>query len=562
MHSRLITKIILATLSFLPGSNVLAQCDPDRNGVEVARGIVFADSNENLLRDTDESGIEGVAVSNGCEVVTTNIDGSYEISIAPTEILFISKPADYLTAVDDANVPQFFYRHYPNGTPAQISGTSVEWLWPVIESTGPLPESVDFPLTPSEGAAENFLAHGFADTQAQYEPGQDMVREDLVNPLIGNTYDVEFGLTVGDVVFDNLGLYDRHKAMMGLMGIPQWYLPGNHDMNFESPNGRFANETYKLHFGPTYYSFDHGNVHFVALNNVQYAGDGNEMGNGVYRGFISRAQLQWLRNDLERVPKNKLLVIASHIPLVAEADDGVSPILTGPNTENFSELLQIIAPFEHIYGLAGHDTSNSFKVEVNHEHGWTGTPWIAHTLAEVRGSGWTRGPQDFRGVRDAMMEDGNPNGFYVLKFNDVDLTPEFIPFPSSTDGTNRMRVTLDPPISQTGAESIHRGTLQSNTKIIVNLFDGGVRDLVWASIDGSANQPMTYTVRTDPFIEALYEEYLNTEDAFSTPDRSSHIWELAMPDNLNAGLHRIVVTSTDEFGQSQRGTFTFEIVDD
>ncbi|GIT21328.1 MAG: hypothetical protein CM1200mP40_10100 [Gammaproteobacteria bacterium] len=45
---------------------------------------------------------------------------------------------------------------------------------------------------------------------------------------------------------------------MGLMGIPQWYLPGNHDMNFESPNAQFANETYKKHFGPPYYSFDYG----------------------------------------------------------------------------------------------------------------------------------------------------------------------------------------------------------------------------------------------------------------------------------------------------------------
>ena len=102
---------------------------------------------------------------------------------------------------------------------------------------------------------------------------------------------------------------------------------------------------------------------------------------------------------------------------------------TGPGTENLAALLELLAPFEHIYGLAGHDTSNSWKVEVNHTHGWHGQPWIAHSLAEVRGNGWTMGPVDLRGVRDAMMEDGNPNGFYVLRFDDVELTPEFIPFP-------------------------------------------------------------------------------------------------------------------------------------
>ena len=253
-------------------SMVLAQCNNTRADAEIAQGTVFLDANQNLLKEPVEFGVAGVVVSNGCNTVLTDSAGDYQISLAPTEILFISKPADYSTPVDENNIPQFFYRHYPNGTPNEINGTSVEWLWPVIEPTGILPDSIDFPLFPSTMANENFLAHGFADTQAQYGTGQDMVREELVNPLIGNPYGVKFGLTVGDVVFDNLDLYERHKAMMGLMDIPQWYLPGNHDMNFESPNGYFANETYKKHFGPTYYSFDYGNVHFVMLNNVEYAG--------------------------------------------------------------------------------------------------------------------------------------------------------------------------------------------------------------------------------------------------------------------------------------------------
>ena len=560
MDIKHIIKSLLAISIIISANPALARCNSDRPGAQTAQGVVYADTNNNGMRESYEIGIANVALSNGCDVAISNSDGRYEISVAPTEIIFLSKPANYLVPVDETNVPQFFYKHYPNGTPAQIAGTSVEWMWPVIEATGPLPTSVDFPLIPMESEIE-FLAHGFADTQAQYETGQDMIREDLVNPLINNPFGVEFGLTVGDVVFDNLELYDRHKAMMGLMGIPQWYLPGNHDMNFESPNAQFANETYKKHFGPPYYSFDYGNVHFVALNNVEYAGAGNEFSSSVYRGYISAVQLQWLRNDLAQVPMDKLIVIASHIPLIAEADDGVSPILTGPNTENFTELLEILEPFENIYGLAGHDTSNSFKVQVNHQHGWNGKPWIAHTLGEVRGSGWTRGPRDFRGVRDAIMEDGNPNGFYVLKFNNVDLVPEFIPFPSSADGTNRMRIMLDPPLALSELNGIHRGVLQAGTKLVVNLFDGGIRDSVRASINGNEEILMAYRVRTDPFIETLYEEFRSTDDAYPTPDRSSHIWELAIPENLSTGLHHIVVRSTDEFGQSQRGTFTFELED-
>ena len=91
------------------------------------------------------------------------------------------------------------------------------------------------------------------------------------------------------------------------------------------------------------------------------------------------------------------------------------------------------------------------------------------------------------------------------------------------------------------------------------IFDGGIRDSVRASIDGNPERIMTYTVRTDPFIEALYEEFRNTDDAYPTPDRSSHVWELTIPENLSTGLHHIVVRSTDEFGQSQHGAFTFEL---
>jgi len=552
--------IALALVFTALSSQALAQCGAT-GPRETARGSVFVDSDGDGLQTGNESGLAGVAVSNGCDVVLTDDSGSYQISLAATEILFISKPAEYAVAVNEHNIPQFFYRHYPTGTPELIAGTAVEWLFPVTAPTGPLPDSIDFPLTQLPSADPAFRAHGFADTQARFELSQDMLREDLINPLIGNPYDVDFGLTVGDVANDNLAIYDRHKAMMGLMGIPQWYLPGNHDINFESPTGYFANETYKHHFGPSNYSFNHGEVHFVALNNVEYAGAGREFDDGRYRGYIADDQLYWLERDLAQVSPEKLIVIATHIPLVAEADDGRNPVATGPNTENFAQLLQILEPFDNIYALAGHDTSNSWKVEVGHGHGWTGQPWIAHTLAEVRGNGWTRGPADPRGVRDAMMEDGNPNGFYVLHFDGLDLTPEFIPFPFGPDAAQRLRISLD-PLPAAEEATINRGVLAANTTLVVNLFDGGIRDRVWASVDGGAEQAMRYTVRTDPYVERVHSAYEGTDDSFGSARRSSHIWELPLPDSLTPGLHHVVVTTLDEFGQRQRGNFTFEILAD
>ncbi|MFT7208153.1 MAG: hypothetical protein ACI9JU_002922 [Pseudohongiellaceae bacterium] len=548
-------------VSTLLSGPVLANCNFTADSAETISGSIYIETNNNSRRDRFEEGIAGVSVSNGCDVVQSDSGGNYQIPIHATQVLFISKPAAFDLPLDANNLPQFYYRHYPDGTPAAISGTSIEWAWPVIEPTGPLPSVLNFPLLTKEQSNNQFTAHAFADTQARFELGQDMLRENLINPLIDNPYGVEFGITVGDVVYDNLELYERHKTMMGLMDIPQWYLPGNHDINFASPNGVFANETYKSHFGPTYYSFNHGNVHFVALNNVEYAGNGKQFDNSGYRGFIPQDQLNWLEQDLANVSDDKLIVIATHIPLISEADDGQSEIYSGPNTENFPKLLEILEPFSNIYGIAGHDTSNSWKVEVNHSHGWQGQPWIAHTLAEVRGSGWSKGLTDARGVRDSIMEDGNPNGFYVLKFDDRTVTPDFIPFPFGPDATQRLRITLDPPLSEIEGGSINRGTLQTDTKVVVNLFDGGVRDSVWASIDGGETHTMTYVVRTDPFVERLDSIYQDTDSEYSPAARSAHIWEMDFPDGLGEGLHTVRIRTEDEFGQRREGAMTFEIID-
>jgi hypothetical protein len=561
------TGLGITFICLFTSATVMAACAEftSESARETARGSVFIDDNRNGEREPAEQGVSGVSLSNGCEVVQTDSEGRYQIAISAGEILFISQPAGYKLPVDKNQLPQFYYRHYPLGTPQQIAGTSVAWQWEVTEPTGPLPASIDFALLPDDSTANDFKMHAFADPQARYELSQDMVREELINTLIGNPYGAQFGLTVGDVMNDNLALYQRHKEMMGLIDIPQWYLPGNHDINFESPTSGWANETYKSHFGPTYYSFNYGNVHFIALNNVDYAGAGKSFANGRYRGRLSEDQLYWLERDLANIENTRFIVLASHIPFITEAQDssGEEPA-TGPYTENFDQLLEILEPFSHLYAMAGHDTSSSWKVEINHSHGWQGDPWLAHTLAEVRGNGWTRGQKDERGVRDAMMQDGNPNGFYLMRFSATEVVPEFIPFPSGIDGGRRLRASLDPELSlpkgALGEVSINRGLLTPGTQLVVNLFDGGARDSVTASLDGGVALPMSYRVRTDPLAEKLFAQHLGTDSETGRPSRSSHIWQLPLPTDLAAGLHRVVIETKDEFGQANRLGFSFEVL--
>lgn len=560
----LIIRILFFGLAAFQLSSIYveAQCDEWGGKAEAISGFVFNDLNKSGKQDAGEPGLANVSVSNGCDVVLTDIQGFYTTVLSPGQILFISQPSKYVVPVDENHLPQFYYMHYPEGSPGAVDNTDVKWNYPVIEPTGPLPAQINFPLYELSDLELRFSAYGFADTQAKTEIDQDMLREDLVNTLFGNPHGAAFTLTVGDVVFDNLDLYDRHKAMMALIGIPNWNLPGNHDINFESPNAHLANETYKKHYGPIYYSFNYGNAHVVALNNVEYAGAASQglRGSGKYRGYLSEDQLRWLKQDLAHVPEDRLVVVATHIPLVAEATDGHT-IARGPNTENLDKLLELLRPFKNIYGLAGHDTSNSWKVEVGHSHGWHGRPWIAHTLAEARGAGWQNGPRDLRGVSDAMMEDGNPNGFYLLKFDDNTLRPKFIPFPFGGDAIQSLRIVLDPELENSEGKSINRGRLKAGTKVIVNLFDGGQRDRVNLSLNGDAPESMTYVIRTDPFVEKVFALHPDSYSRSYEPELSTHIWEYELPAILKTGIHHIVVESEDEFGQQHRGVFTFEITD-
>jgi len=537
-----LTLMILIYLSVVINSQLHAQ-------VSRARGIVYLDDNENGIYDRGEKGLKGVKVSNGVDVVRTNKQGQYEIELPTESILFISKPASYRVPLNDEQLPQFYYCHYPNGTPPVAT-----WQWPVIEPAGALPATIDFALLKGT-VPKSFKGMGFADPQSRTNEELDMMRKDIIEELFGNPYEAKFGLVAGDVVHDNLALYERHNRLMSQIGIPIWNVPGNHDLNLESPNYQYATQTFKSVFGPDYYSFDYGQVHFLALNNVGFKGKGKG-----YVGHIDAKQMKWIENDLKDVSSDKLIMIITHIPLITYADHRTFHSLV--NTINFDELLRVLKRFQYVYTISGHDTSNSWKVEVDHTHGWHGQPFIAHTLAEVRGNGW-QGLRDERGVRSATMADGNPNGYYLFHFEGNKVKPQFIP--AGGDPEDRLRVMLDPQlihpdsVTQKHPLGLDRGVQVDSTYVVVNFFDGGERDQVTISLDGKAHVAMEYTERTDPFYVRQYRKYEGTSDVFPPAAVSSHIWQFALP-MVNSGLHVVIVKAVDEFGFKDEEIFTFEIL--
>ena len=209
---------------------------------------MFVDANANGTRDAGEAGVANVRVSDGARISVTDDQGNYELDITAPAIVFVVKPKGYRTPLSPENLPRFYYIHQPEGSPEGLRYLG-------IEPTGDLPERIDFPLIP-QAEPESFEALLFADTQPQTEVELDYIRDDVVSELIGT--EARFGMTMGDIAFDDLSMLPRINRIIGQIGIPWYNVPGNHELNLKAADDKYSLETFKRYFGPPYYSFEYG----------------------------------------------------------------------------------------------------------------------------------------------------------------------------------------------------------------------------------------------------------------------------------------------------------------
>ncbi|MCT4574233.1 hypothetical protein N3930_45680, partial [Bacillus thuringiensis] len=83
------------------------------------------------------------------------------------------------------------------------------------------------------------------------------------------------------------------RTLSEMINGPARFLPGNHDIDFDATEQDHAFDSYRAGLGPEYYSYDVGDAHFVALNNVEYPFSGDTL----YNGAIDEEQMEWLRQD-------------------------------------------------------------------------------------------------------------------------------------------------------------------------------------------------------------------------------------------------------------------------
>ncbi len=482
------------------------------------RGVVFDDRNTNAVRDANEPGLPGVCVSNGRDVVKTDAEGRYSLPIDDDDIVFVIKPRDWIPPVDALNHSRFYYVHKPAGSPKPLKHAGVS-------PTGPLPTSVDFPLI-RHAEPEKFRVVALGDPQSGNVTDLNYLARDIVAELIG--VDAAFGVSLGDVVFDDLSLYAPHNALVGKIGIPWFNLPGNHDMNYDVKSDELADETWERVFGPTTYSFDWGGVHFIILDDVMYDG---HIKRGKYHGELGR-HLTFIENDLRHVPDEKLVVLMMHIPVI-EVDDR-------------AKLFALLQDRTHTFSISGHwHIQRHFFL--GSEDGWKGSK-PHHHLVNVTACGtWWQGAPDEYGIPHTMMRDGAPNGYSVLTFEGNDYSIRF----------KAARRPADDQMSIFLQDSVSRSDL-GETEVVVNVFAGSSKSTVKMRVgDRTPWKPLVQVERLDPYYAALFLSQIGKTlpkgQRLRAGVNSPHIWTANLPGDLPVGTHVVHIQTRDMFGQIAHG---------
>ena len=393
-------------------------------------GIVYENRSGSVHRQASDPGIAGVLVSNGRDVIKTDTDGRYTLPLEDGSVIFVIKPSGYAVPVDADMLPRFYYIHQPAGTPQNLN-----LRYRGIDPTGPLPDSLDFPLRKVD-EPQKFDVIVFTDPQPESQIEVNFIRDDVVNALIGAK--AAFGMTTGDIMFDDLSLYPRLNRIIGQIGLPWYNIGGNHDLNYEAPGAKYSRETFKRTYGPNYYAFEYGGALFLMLDNVNYLGfdAGKPRGGGKFEGRFDQRQLTFIANVLKEFPADKLVVACMHIPLQNYLD-GADP---ATNTVNRADFLKLLAGRPNTLSLSGH-THTTEHHYFGAEDGFAGpSPHHHHVMTAVSGSWWS-GPYDHRGIAVADSRDGSPNGFHILSIDGRSVTTRFQP--ANEPHARQMRIVLD-----------------------------------------------------------------------------------------------------------------------
>lgn len=505
-----------------------------------ASGYVYHDENKNGNMDAGEKGIADVAVSNGTDVTLTNAQGYYQLPLNEDAIIFVIKPKGWMTLLNKQNLPQFYHIHKPTGSPAYLKYKGVSY-------GTVLPDEANFPLFKNT-EPQKFKMVVFGDPQPYSKEQIDFLSEDIVHELIGEEQ-LKFGITMGDIVGDNLNLFEPLNQAVAKAGIPWYNVMGNHDMNFDVNTDIYSDETFERVYGPPNYAFQYSDVHFIVLDDIIYEDTTDDVH---YTGGFRNDQLMFVKNYLATVPKDELIVLNMHIPLTKKGNTF--------RMEDQKRLFALLQDFPHTLSISAHTHVQENKFFKSGEAGWQRKKAHHHYNVGTTSGSWWNGLKGERNIPHTMMRDGTPNGYAIITFDGPAYTIDWTVAGSTDD--HKMSIHFPRGVKANSME---------NPLLTVNYFNGSEHTRVEYKIPGLTGwKKMEKADAYDPYFSLivqrrdnfktlnLKQRWIQHDDlqkhsipALRIPDadKSTHIWQAETGTDFPTGRHLIKVKVTDRYGR-------------
>ena len=382
----------------------------------------------------------------------------------------------------------------------------------------------------------------FGDPQVKSAREVDYYRRDIVEPLRGR-HGAQLGITLGDVVDDVPALHPVVKAETARLGIPWLYAPGNHDVDPDATDDAGSLRSFNREIGPDTFIRETRLANFVVLDDV-IALPGRKP---AYIGGFREDQFLLLEARLPELRKDRLLVLAMHIPLFEEAGKDSF------RDEDRARLFALLQPFPHVLVLSAHSHAQR-HVFHDADDGWQGAaPLHEYNVGAACGSYWS-GVEDAAGIPDAMMADGTPNGYAVLTVK---------PGGDYALAWHNARDATDSQIGLHAPKVLRRGAYPA-WGVFANVYMGMDDTRVEYRVDDGEWMPMKQVLQPDPalLVENMRDdlaEALRGYDRSPEAEPSPHLWRAALPTKLEAGEHRIEVRAFDRWRGEVRASTTYRL---
>lgn len=438
-----------------------------------------------VLNSQNKKGIQGVAVTDGFTVVRTNMQGAYSFYSHPdAEFVYLSLPAGYEIPADHF-LPQFY-----------------QWL-----KKGQV--KYNFVLTKETTDDSHHILIVGADPQPANSAAAQkwsQFANDYFKPVLQQYGALpKLGLLCGDIVGDDLSLFANHKKAVATMGLPVFQVIGNHDENYEARTDEGSQKTFRENFGPEYYSFNKGKIHYVVLDDVFYLGKESR-----YTGYVTERQLKWLENDLRFVPHGSTVIVSAHISFeydtqrpagsesLALPDD--SPVM------NVAHLYKLLQPYK-LHVMTGHTHWNQSFESNNVFH---------HVHGAICGA-WWGGETSF---------DGAPLGYSVYEIRNDSISWYFQS--AGKDRNYQMQLSY----------------VDSIGSVVANVWNWDAKWKVEMIADGKELGEMTRYIGYSP-VMADYYNSLPPGSPWMKPVLTAHLFKRQVDKNVK----QVSVRVTDRFGR-------------